>query len=645
MSCCGQDKSAAQVEDELLKASSNHAQAIVWLKLAIAALLAGLSMYLSLGANIGNPQGLARTIIHGSLAVISAFAIIGLAGPMFRSAWQSLWKKEITLEHAFLIGIIGAFSASLYSTLSNQGAIYYEVVIVLIAIYLFGQTIKSHQVQMQARLAETIPGLFGKASIVTSEGHSKISIEKVQRGDHLTVKSSETVPVDCRIIEGQVYIEQQAHTGETSPKVKAPGDLLLAGSIVLDGNIVVEATCDGNHREIDRLLRSLESSSQITTKIEALAQKVLSYFVPTVLAVALLTGIVWSLLGKPVEGWLHALTVTVVACPCALGLAIPLATRKGMTALKLLGIIPKDVSFLDRLSQVDHIAFDKTGTLSRPTLELEKLVVADDAPSELKSWIVAIQRHSTHPVARPFWRMEAEEIQPLDDLAVKTIPGRGIRANFDGKTLSIGNALLLQDQKLAAPEVLDKRSLYLVFEDKLVATAILTESARAESRSTLNTLLKDYQVSILTGDSFTPEDYQLPGLHIQTGLSSQEKAASLDATQQVSRTLYIGDGLNDCEGFQHSFASLALQSGNQAARAIAQATLLHDDLSVIPKALTTVKNLQNRLIKILLFSFAYNTIGITLAALGLLHPIVAAILMFASSIFVISFLSREQGSS
>lgn len=187
----------------------------------------------------------------------------------------------------------------------------------------------------------------------------------------------------------------------------------------------------------------------------------------------------------------------------------------------------------------------------------------------------------------------------------------------------------------------EKRALYVIYENDVVATATLSESAREESQNTLKDLLKSQKVSILTGDSFTPSDYQLPNLVMKTGLSSQEKAAYLAESAQRQKTLYVGDGLNDCEGFQSAHASLALKSGNQAAQSVAQATLLHDDLSVIPRALAAAKKLQKRLTKILLFSFIYNSIGITLAALGLLHPIVAAILMFASSIFVITFLAKK----
>ncbi|MFT6243015.1 MAG: P-type E1-E2 ATPase [Akkermansiaceae bacterium] len=637
MSCCCQNPAPV--------APAVTPQAMVWLKLGIAALFSGLTMYLSLGANIGDPQGSTRTIIHTLLATVSLAAMIGLAGGMFADAWRSLRRREMTLEHAFLIGIIGAFSASLSCTITHQGAIYYEVVVVLIAIYLFGQTIKKSVVEQQQNLSDSIPGLYGTTTVIRDGEAQEVSVKTIAKGEHIIVSESQVVPIDCQITEGQAYIEQQAHTGETYPQVKGSGERLLAGSIVLDGKITAKATCAGTDREIDRLLSSLNSASSNTTKAEVLAQKILSKFVPIVLAIALLTGIIWSLFGHPLEGWLHALTVTVVACPCALGIAIPLATQRGLSALKLFGIIPKEASYLDRLAGIDHVAFDKTGTLSRPSLELASFDLEESVPPKIKDWVAAIQKHSSHPVARPFWKLGSAERVTFPDLLVENIPGRGIRATFTNEgqpqEILIGNDHLLADLSLTPRADTASRALFIIQHNRIVATAQLSESSRAESAQTLKSLAQaGYQISILTGDSSVPDEYQISNLTIKSGLTSEEKADYLERAAKTTHALYVGDGLNDCEGFQHAHASLALTSGSQAAQKVAHATLLHDDLSVIPKAIAVVKQLQKNLTKILLFSFIYNSIGITLAALGLLHPIVAAILMFTSSIFVISFRGR-----
>jgi len=635
--CCSEPTEPAKAEQD------SSAEAIAWLKLAIAAILSGLTMYISLGVNIESPEGTTRTVVHSALAIVAIGVILGLGSPIIVSAWKQFRRKRITLEHAFLLGIFGSLIASIYSSVTGEGAIYYEVVVILISIYLFGQTIKERQIRKRTELASMIPGLYGEANVLIDGSESRKAVSEIVKGERLVIRESETVPADCFIIEGEVYIEQQAHTGETYPQPKGSGDRLLAGSVVLDGEILVEATASGKEREIDRLLSALDPTFAESTHSDRLAQKILNVFVPSVLIIAGLTGVVWTLMGHPLEGFLHAFTVTVVACPCALGIAIPLATRRGIAQLKLLGIVSKHPTYVDLLTGINHIAFDKTGTLSQPTLGLSSFDVASDAPAALTSWIVEIQNHSTHPVARPFWRLDATPVASVSRLEIQPMPGRGIRADFQDASgtheLLLGNAHLLIENGIPTSDEKAERAIYAIYQGKIAATAHLSEDSREESVETLRELLEaGYRVSILTGDSHVPDGYRLPGVEIFTGLSSQDKARRLD--QLDSQTLYIGDGLNDCEGFQKAHASLALENGSHAAKDIAQSTLLHNDLSVVPKALATVKALEKRLRRILLFSFIYNLVGISLAAFGILNPVVAAVLMFASSIFVISFLNR-----
>jgi Cu+-exporting ATPase len=642
MSCCCQSVNPEPRDEQSRKAE--RINSMLWFKFGITALLAGLTMYLSLAANISRPEGLARIIIHAILALTSLSVMIGIGWPMFRSGWKRAFEKKVTLEHAFLIGVIGSFSASIYSSLTDQGAIYYEVVVVLIAIYYFGQTITAQQIKKHSDLSHSIPGLTGVAAVIGPDGSDKATpVESLKVGQRVRIIAGNHVPVDGEILTGTAYVEQQSHTGETYPQVKNPGDTLLAGSLVLDGEITLRATSSGQTREIDRLLGTLTGAADLETETLVLAQKILNFFVPVVLFIALATGLSWTLMGAPQEGWLNALTVTVVACPCALGVAIPLAIRRGLASLKLLGIIPKEASFIDRLANVTAVAFDKTGTLSDPRLELDSLDIEPHANENLKSWIVAIQKKSIHPVARPFWSLSEENLGQVEDLSIETIPGRGISARFRSadrdQELLIGNHHLACESGISLSSAnLDQRSLFIIQSGKLAATARLKEQARETSIATLNELHQlGYQTGILTGDSTIPSSYLLPNLSVSSGLSSSEKSKRIAKLNAKSSTLYIGDGLNDCESFRAADASISLKSGSLAAQEISQAILLHDNLSVIPTALKQIKELRNTLNRILIFSFCYNAIGITLAALGILHPIVAAVLMFASSIFVIAW--------
>lgn len=633
--CCG-CAGAKPVEQP----SRENPVGVMWLKFGTAVLLSGLTMYLSLGANLGDPQGVARAVIHGLLMTIAAGVMFGLGWPILKSGWTDLRRGRITLEHAFLIGILGSFAASVYSSFTGRGAIYYEVVVILTAIYLFGRNISESLIRKQATLAMAVPGLPDFAQVMQDGVAISIPVDALKTGDLVRIPEGGTIPIDGVIEHGLAYIAQQAHTGETSPKPCSPGQKVLAGSVVLDGEILVRAACDAGNREIDRLMASLTACDASPVRAEALARKVLRIFVPAVLGTALLTAIIWTLLGHPQEGWLNALTVTVVACPCALGVAIPLAVRRGRMELGLLGIVPMQGDFLDRLAEVNHVAFDKTGTLSDPELELSAFEIDPAAPPDLSRWVLAIQKKSAHPVARPFWKLVHGPAEMLDGLRVFNLPGRGIRAVFRAggmlRELHLGNRHLLPDLGLAIPPDAGERSIHVILDGHVVATATLDESARERSAASLKQLMGDgLQVSILTGDSTIPRDYQTDGVRAACGLSSAAKAEIVSRADPSQRVLYIGDGLNDCECFRAAHASIALNSGNVAARTVAQAVLLHNDLSVIPQALRQARGMRDRLTKILRFSFVFNTCGVGLAAFGLLHPVIAALLMFASSLFVI----------
>lgn len=641
-SCCGctHPKSSE-------KSSEPDPQAVLWLKLGIAILLSGLTMYLSLGANLGDPQGTARLVIHATLVFVSAGVMLGLGWPIFRSGWLDLISGKITLEHAFLIGILGSFGASVYSSVTGEGAIYYEVVVILTAIYLFGRNLTEHQIRRQTDMAQAIPGLGKTATVASGQATTEVPIDQLVAGQLVVVREGGTIPIDGVIQDGRAYIERQAHTGETYP-IPAEADMeVMAGSVVLDGAITVKATTDGNNREIDRLLASLSARAASATKTEALAARILRIFVPVVLGIALLTGILWTLAGHPAKGWLSALTVTVVACPCALGVAIPLAVRRGRMELGMLGIIPMQADFIDGLAEADMLAFDKTGTLSHPSMELASFEILPEASPELLDQVIAVQKRSSHPVARPFWKLEGtRQPSPVREIHIQNLPGRGIEASFTQRekshTLRIGNRHLLDDLSIPNPDPNQERTLYVVAADRIVAIARLEESARATSIATLARLASGgYSLAILTGDSTVPDDYRAGAIQVMAGLSSADKGAWIRNQSSTRRLLYIGDGLNDCEGFQHAHTSVALASGSSAARSIAQALLLHDDLSVIPTALAQMRELRGRLNRILKFSFGFNTLGISLAATGFLHPVVAAVLMFASSMFVMAGISSR----
>lgn len=598
-------------------------------------------MYLSLALNLDPPDEPARTILHTVLAVITGTGLLFLAWPILKNALI----PRLTLEHLYLLGLVGAYSASLYSSVTGIGHIYYEVVLILLAIYHLGQLVLHNQTQKATDLAQYIPGLATTATLVDGNGSRPLPNSEIQPGQTLRIEPGEVIPADGIISAGTAFVEELAHTGELFPAAKGPGDPLLAGCKVLDGTIDLTTTSSGKNRELDRLLAACESTAP--SPAENLAQRILSFFVPIVIAIAVLTAAVWTfILHNPSQALFNALAVTIVACPCALGLAIPLSARKALLNLRLLGLIPHTPDLAERLATIDTVAFDKTGTLSHPRLTLEQLSLAERAPAELTSWLATIQRHSTHPVARPFWKLEGPA--KLPDLKIRALPARGIHATFtqQGKahTLLLGNHQLLADSTGESSKSSKSitRNLHLILDGQPVATAYLTETPRESSLQTLTELTtRKLRLQLLTGDTSCPDSYRQL-LDARTGLTTEEKAKYIESEQcKGHKTLYLGDGLNDTQALRTAHVGIALNSGSRAATSTAHATLTHDDLTILPAAIDLARTSRQRLTRLLTFSLAYNAIGMTLAATGLLHPIAAALLMLASSTFVLFALNRK----
>lgn len=595
-------------------------------------------MTLSLAINLDPPAQPVRAVTHFILAAVTFGFLLAFGWPVVRRALT----RRITLELLFLIGIAGTFAGSLTSSLSGTGHIYYEVILVLLAIHRFGRLISERQTARISGLASQVPGLRDTARVQRSGGWTRIPPRDVRVGDRVRVEPEEAIPADGRIVAGQAFVEELAHTGEPFPVVRGPGAHVLAGTRVLDGTLEIQAAVAGDEREVDRLYSSLQSVP--ATRAESLAQRVLDCFVPAVVLVAIATfAFWWGMRGDLQEALFHALAVTIVACPCGLGLAIPIAARRGSFRLRLLGITPQSGDFLDRLSSVDTVAFDKTGTLSHPRLELTSLDKRANAPEELEAWLAAVQLRSIHPVARPFWSIAAPA--ELPDLTIESLPGRGISAHFsladEPQVLTVGNETLRREwEKDGHPSdpFSARRTLTVFLNGIRVATAQLNEQPRESALETIEGLrAMGLRVELLTGDSALPADYRDRLDHARTSLTSQEKAKIIRARHQAGRrVLYVGDWLNDVDALRAAHASIGLQSGGPIAPAAAHATLDHDDLSVLPEVIRVARGLRRQLRRLFILVLSYNVIGIGMAALGYLHPVPAALLMLVSSVTVLS---------
>ncbi|MEI6035146.1 MAG: cation-translocating P-type ATPase [Verrucomicrobiae bacterium] len=607
-----------------------------WFRLAVAGLVAGQSMVIGLAVNLSPPDGTARLVLHALLAV-SAAAVFFLAGlPIWRAAIAAMRRGQIVMEQLFLIGIAGAFGASVHSTLTGFGDVYYEVVAILVAIYTFGKLIGKRRRAAALDAARSLGEEFDICERLAHDGLTEqVRSSEIAAGDRLVVRAAAAIPVDGIVLEGVGFVQETALTGEPFPAVKRPGDEVLAGCFSVDGTFTIRSSVTGNARRLDALIESVRAAQDRPSDLQHEADRVVAWFLPSVLTIAAATFAVWTWREGWIAGLFNALAVVVVACPCSMGLATPVGIWSALAALATRGVIPGDSNLVERLARTDTVVFDKTGTLGEEVLERVDFVHAagEDRQAILRG-VASLEASSNHPVARAF-RMAGALPVPSSSL-----PGAGIEGEVDGSALRVGNIEVVPaGQRSAAQDLAaglkgtSSHLVYMVRNSRLAGVALLREKLRDSAQATIREIESlGLRCEVMTGDR--PEAAAIHGLpNVSAGLTPDAKAelvASLKA--EGRRVLFVGDGINDAPAMAESDVSFSIGTGSALARETASAEIT--DLQAIPFAIARCRLAVRAIRSNLVFSAAYNAIGIVLAASGLLHPISASLLMLTSSFIV-----------
>ncbi|HSI84653.1 MAG TPA: cation-translocating P-type ATPase [Candidatus Methylacidiphilales bacterium] len=683
--CCSPGPSAADVNASCAAPGAPGAKPSpevvrAWFRAGLAGMIAFQSMMFGLGINLAGTNGPERLIIHCVLAVAAVGTFIIVSGPLLSAAFSAMRARRVCVEQLFLAGIIGAFAASVLSTVTGVGSVYYEVVAILLAVYSLGQLLVDNQKRAAFRAAAALEEAFRfcrrlETGAAGSEAVS-VPVREMKTGERFLVSAGEAIPLDGRVVQGVAYVRQAAITGEAFPVVKRVGDSVIGGSHSVDDTLIIEATTDGTQRRIDAMLQSLQAARERPSAWALEADRITAWFLPMVLGVAVLTAAIWI----PISGWaaglFNALAVVLVACPCALGLATPIAIWSALNALGARGIIARSGDVVERLASTDYVVFDKTGTLSEDEVRIVDFICADGFDrAQLYKWIAAVEARSTHPIARAFhaWiapGSEAGEGKPAVSVSdTHVIPGVGLEgwvtssvkeatktSKIDRTSVSLGNEKLLEPRdSLVLSALRDRaripegaRELYVKVDGKLAALGILRESLRPSVEQTFARLQHlGIPAVIMTGD--TEESLRAleslpgaaalqsrpdsPGHH--SSLTPEQKADLVrDLQQKGRRVLFVGDGINDAAAMATAHASIALSGGAELARESAAAQLFRGDLSAIPTGIAIARQVRDGLRRNMIFAIAYNALAIAMAASGWLHPVAAALVMLASSLTV-----------
>ncbi len=610
-----------------------RAASSAWLRIGIGAAVAAQAMVFSLAVNLTPAEGAAYWLVHGGLLASALGVLIFLGRDLLGGAREALRTRRVTIDLLFLLTLLGALGGSLTSTLTGTGSIYYEVVAVLVVVHTLGKLAGARSRAAALRAAEAEAEKFDRCVVLAADGREETRpVAALRGGERVAVAAGGAICVDGVIAEGRAYMDEAALTGEWRPVARGPGDRVWAGSRALDGRLVV--TAEEGPRRLDGVLRAVMEARLAPSRFQARADRLMAWWLPVVAGASLATFFGWWLgAGAPWSRALfNAMAVLLVACPCAMGLATPVAVWGGLARLARLGIVARSADFLEALAEVDRVCFDKTGTLSEEALVVRRW---DFEPSwagraeELKAAVAAVERGVDHPVGRA---LAAESASLSVALERRFEPGAGV----EGAVAWVGR-VRVGERGFAGggadgPE--DGKTVWVSVDGVVAARATLDERWRdglAETVAGLRGL--GLELEVLTGDARAPAE--VAGVAVRAGLTPEEKRARVAAlTAEGRRVLFAGDGVNDAAAMGAATGALALRGGSALARAAAMAVCAGDDLRSLPEAVKVARRVAAGVRTNLRFAAGYNLAGMALAAAGCLHPVAAALLMVGSSVWV-----------
>ena len=642
MSCCSDNLS-----------SSPKPTGLSWdlVCLVIAGFIAGNSTVAALVINLAEGETDYRGPFHTGLLIATAAVFLLLAPQLLRSVVFNLKRRRLSVDFLFLLGCIGALAVSLHAYFTQTGAVYFEVVSILLFVYCLGSWVKGiTQRKTWANLDAWSPSKH-RCYRVTADGSvESVLVGDVRTGDLVQVATGAMIPVDGTVEQGTAFVREATVTGEPHLRAVSSGDRVFGSSVSIDSTLQIKATSDGDQRLIDQVSQTVALASRSPSHWESQADWVASYFTPFVATTALVTLLFWSNVSDFGFGLLTALSVLLVACPCAFGFATPVSIWVAISRLLSLSIVIQKNNSIEKLAAVDTVVFDKTGTLTKIEPTLVELILVSDRWSEtqIRQLAASVEAATQHPLAAAFENRQDKLFMATD---FELLPAVGARASvmFEDRqklAVEIGNLdrLLggnLQElsaqnrQQLASHSEHGNHVIAIRIDQHLAAVAIIGEETIETFESGIEQLKQlGLDVLILSGDQ--GHRLQRLGIEATGGLTPEEKQSRVETLRANGQNvLFVGDGVNDAGAMAIANVSIAAASG--APLTIDSADLVwHDaNLNNIAGAIKVSRRGVGRLRRALLFAITYNTIGMTVAALGWLHPVLAVVLMMLSSVTVV----------
>ncbi|WP_080438219.1 heavy metal translocating P-type ATPase [Burkholderia ubonensis] len=607
-------------------------------------------------------------MLNGWLQLVLASIVqFGFGARFYRAAWHAIKARAGNMDLLVALGTSAAYGLSLWMLLRDPmhpGHLYFEASAVIITLVRFGKWLEARAKRQTTEAIRALNALRpDRARIVEHGVERDVPLAQVRVGTAVSIRPGERVPVDGRVVSGRSHIDESLITGESLPVAKDDGDPVTAGSINGEGALVVETTAIGAETTLARIIRLVESAQAEKAPIQRLVDRVSAVFVPAILGIAALTLIGWLIAGAGAEtAILNAVAVLVIACPCALGLATPAAIMAGTGVAARHGVLIKDAQALELAQRATVIAFDKTGTLT----EGKPSVTAFDAVGlprdEALALAAAVQRHSDHPLARAVVAAHHADVAARGGATsapvatdARAVAGRGVEARVAGRLLALGSTRWRDELGIAVPPALDARAAELERAGNTISWLMRADAPRAPlaliafgdtvkpgARDAIAALAARGVASVLvTGDNrgsaaAVAASLGIGEVHAQVLPDDKARVVAELKRTHDGIVAMVGDGINDAPALAAADVGIAMATGTDVAMHTAGITLMRGDPSLVADAIDISTRTYRKIQQNLFWAFVYNLVGVPLAALGWLNPVIAGAAMAFSSVSVVT---------
>lgn len=575
---------------------------------------------------------------------------LGLTIPVFlvgmsffgKSAWKSIRNRMPNMNVLITVGSTAAFVYSLYGSLTGQAEQYmfYETAATIITLVFLGNYLEDASIaSTQRELNKLAKSQKVMANMIAFDDEHKEQIFPVENtqlrvGDLILIKSGEQVPIDCKILWGDVQVNEAIVTGESAPVHKIAKDKLIGGSIISDGTVKAQVTAVGNDTVLSGILNMVKQAQGEKPPVQKLADKISAVFIPLVLGIAAITLIIsWIILKDFTPALMRSIAVLVIACPCAMGLATPAAIAVGLGRAAKTGILFRNATSLETFKDIKKVVFDKTGTLTtgKFTIGSFKLINEAVGEEEFKRIAFSLEKFSNHPIAKSItagWKTKDE----IKWKKVEEVKGFGMKAeDTAGNTWWAGSFKVVQQMTTD-----DTHNVYITKNNELLGWIDVNDEIRPEAKSVIDYLhSKNIETILLSGDRLTKCNQLASQLGIDTVIAEQtpeQKLVKIDELNKQSPTAMVGDGINDAPALAKATIGISMNEASQIAVQSAQVILMNHGLKNLPTALGLGTHTYLTIKQNLMWAFAYNIVAIPVAAFGLLTPTFGALVMGMSDV-------------